>query len=253
MLINGIEDGDIQLGNVISNPKHLDGDKLKKFDVAISNPGLMRGKWTSLFGGKFTTDPYERFDYGVPGENQVEFVYIFHMLKSLNDHGRMAILTTPSVLFREGSEGIIRKNLIDNNLIDAIVALPPNLMANTAIPYIIIAFKKNRERRDLLMFDLSSTTDHVEKEGVIKKRLRKESVDKVIKSYKAYEGIDKLSRLVGIDEIKSNDYNLNIPRYILSNDPSDETDLNKRCKEINKLELELRKVQKEIDELIKKS
>lgn len=251
MLINGIDDADIQLGNIINNPKHLDGDKLKKFDVVISNPSFMTHKWTKSFDSKFTTDPFNRFEYGVPPENKVESVYISHMLNSLKDNGRMAILTIPSVLFREGSEGYIRKNIIENNLIDGIITLPQGLMANTALPYVIIVFKKNRIREKIIMIDASST-DHVIRDGTIK-RLSNESLDKIIDIYKEYKEVDYFSRLVTIDEIRENDYNLNIPRYISNSDFMDKIDVNSIKSDISHIEDELSSLQNQIQKLINRN
>lgn len=247
MLINGIEDANIQLGSVINNPKHLEGNSLKKFDVAISNPVYMSKKWTNSFVPKFKTDPYNRFEFGIPSENKVEYVYISHMLNSLNDNGRMAILTIPSVLFREGLEGTIRKNLIENNLIDAIISLPPKLIAHTAIPYVIVLFKKNRKRKEIIMIDASSI-DHVIKDSPIKNKLCIESSKQIIDAYKEFKDIDSLSRVVSLDEIRNNDYNLNIPKYILSNE--DEIDPNSIKKGIRRVEEELSRMQNQIRKLI---
>lgn len=156
----------------------------------------------------------ERFSaYGkLAPKSKADFAFIQHMIYQLDDNGTMAVVLPHGVLFRGAAEGVIRKYLIEQrNVLDAIIGLPANIFFGTSIPTVILVFKKNRENADNILFiDASNEFEKSKNQSL----LRDCDVDKIIETYKNRETIDKYSYVASLDEVKENDYNLNIPRYV---------------------------------------
>ena len=180
-----------------------------QMDVIVANPPYS-AKWSQ--DDKFLDD--ERFsEWGVlPPKSYADYAFTLSMLHTLKEDGNMAILLPHGVLFRGGKEGEIRRKLIEkgNGYIDAVIGLPANAFFGTSIPTAILVFKKNRTNRDILFIDASK--DFV-KEGN-KNYITDESIEKIVETYKNRETIDKYSYVADFEEIKENDFNLNIPRYV---------------------------------------
>ena len=172
MFLHGVNDAHIAWGDTLANPLHLENDDLMHFDVIVSNPPFSLDKWAKGFESENTTiikngkkvdtfkmeaelDPYKRFEYGVPPKSIGDYAFIQHMLKSLADDGRMAVVLPHGALFRGAAEGLIRKGIIENNLIDAVIGLPENLFYGVSIPATIVVFKKNRKNKDILFIEAS--------------------------------------------------------------------------------------------------
>jgi type I restriction enzyme M protein len=264
MFLHGVNDAHIEWGDTLANPLHLEHDDLMKFDVIVSNPPFSLDKWAKGFESHDTTitedgkrkdtfkmeaslDPYNRFEYGVPPKSIGDYAFIQHMLKSLAEDGRMAVVLPHGALFRGASEGIIRQRILENNLIDAVIGLPENLFYGVSIPATIVVFKKNREHKDVLFIEASREYE----KGKNQNRLTDNNIQKILETYLEYKEIEKYSHVATIDEIKENEYNLNIKRYVDTFEEEEEIDIEETKKNIAEIEKELQVLEKELQESLK--
>ena len=265
MFLHGVDDARIWQGDTLSNPQNIENDQLMKFQVVVANPPFSLDKWDSGFlseaeadskGKKKMSadlDPYHRFDWGVPPSSKGDYAFVLHMLASLDaDNGRMAVVLPHGVLFRGASEGKIRRHLIENlNVLDAVIGLPANLFYGTGIPACILVFKKNRISRDVLFIDASGEGNF--EKGKNQNILRDYDIEKIVQAYYARENVDKYAYVASFDEIKENDFNLNIPRYVDTFEEEELVDIDQVKQNIADIEAELAQVQaqmkKYMDEL----
>jgi len=230
MILHNHPTADIQQGNTFTNPlfKNKEGT-LKTFDFAVANPPFSNKNWTS--GLNPQNDEYERFkDVGIPPAKNGDYAFLLHMLKSLKSTGKGAIILPHGVLFRGNSEGEIRKNIIKRNWIKGIIGLPPNLFYGTGIPACIIVLDKEdaANRKGIFMIDASKG---FVKDGN-KNRLREQDIHKIVDVFNKQLETPKYARMVPTAEIADpkNDYNLNIPRYIDSQEEEDLQDIEAHLK-----------------------
>lgn len=210
-------------------------DHPRSFDAVVANPPYS-AKWdndeTKLKDPRFS-------EYGkLAPASKADYAFILHSIYHLNKTGTMAIVLPHGVLFRGAAEGKIRETLIGKNYLDTIIGLPANLFYGTSIPTVILVLKKNRENKDILFIDASNDFEKNKNQN----NLRDEDIDKIIKTYRERKDVEKYAHLASIEEIRENDFNLNIPRYIDTFEEEEQIDL----EEINKL---LEQDNKEIDEL----
>lgn len=258
MYLHGIDDARIEWGDTLANPLHLEDGKLMKFQAIVANPPFSLDKWAMGFAGdgasdkrfkmEASLDPHSRFDWGVPPASRGDFAFVQHMLYSLAEDGRMTTILPHGVLFRGASEGRIRKQIIDMNLLDAVIGLPEKLFYGTGIPACIMVFKKNRKRQDVLFID-ASDEKYYEK-GTNQNRLRDEDIDRIEEVYEKREEIDKFAYVASLDEIKENDYNLNIPRYVDTFEEEEPVDMEKVKENITNIEQELAGVKAQINKYL---
>ncbi|MCG3677504.1 type I restriction-modification system subunit M [Aliarcobacter butzleri] len=185
-------------------------------DAIVSNPPYSQ-KWDSE--NKESDPRYARF--GLAPKTKADYAFLLHDLYHLKPDGIMTIVLPHGVLFRGGEEGVIRKNLIEQNHIDAIIGLPANIFFGTGIPTIIIVLKQKRENTDILIVDASKGFEKVGKNN----KLRASDIKKIADTVINRTNIDKYSRAVSRDEIRENDYNLNIPRYVDSSEADESFDI----------------------------
>ena len=214
----------INQGNTIADPKFKDGDNLKQFDYVVANPPFSDKRWST--GINPSSDPYNRFEaFGIPPAKQGDYAYLLHIVRSLKSTGVGACILPHGVLFRGNAEGEIRKNLITKNgcYIKGIIGLPANLFFGTGIPACIILVDKRdaNARKGIFMIDASRG---FMKDGP-KNRLRDQDIHKVVDVFNNQIEIQKFSRLVPLSEIEKNEYNLNLPRYIDSQEVEDKQDI----------------------------
>ena len=212
--------------STMSHPAFKDernASQLKTFDFVVANPPFSSKNWST--GVKPLSDEYKRFEYGVPPAKNGDYAFLLHILASLKSTGKGAVILPHGVLFRGGSEGEIRKEIINRGFIKAIVGLPANLFYGTGIPAVIVVLDKEgaAERTGIFMIDASKGFT---KDGP-KNRLRDRDIHKIVDTLTQGFEIDGYSRLVPVSEIvdPKNDYNLNLPRYIDSSTPEDIQDL----------------------------
>jgi type I restriction enzyme M protein len=224
-IIHGHETGEVVGGySTLSNPKWLseNGVDLKSFDFIVANPPFSLKNWTQGF------NPIEdsRFTgFGVPPEKNGDYAFLLHIIKSLKSTGKAAVILPHGVLFRGNAEAEIRKNILKRGLIKGIIGLPANLFYGTGIPACVIVIDKEDadQRKGIFMVDASKG---FVKDGN-KNRLREQDIHKIVDVFNNQLEMPKYSRMVGIAEISDpkNDYNLNIPRYIDSQEVEDIQDI----------------------------
>lgn len=226
MFLHGEDNHRIEWGDTIRNPLLLDkdGKGLLHFDVVTANPPFSLDKWGH---DDASNDPYGRFRRGVPPKTKGDYAFISHMIETLKPGssstrgGRMGVVVPHGVLFRASSEGKIRQQLIEENLLDTVIGLPEKLFFGTGIPAAILIFKKHKTDNKVLFIDASREF----KSGKNQNQLTSENIQKIIDTYKARENVDKYAYLASFDEIKENDFNLNIPRYVDTFEEEEEIDL----------------------------
>lgn len=194
-------------------------DEETEFDVVTMNPPYS-ANWSAAEG--FKQD--ERFmDYRgkLAPKSKADYAFLLHGFYHLKQSGTMAIVLPHGVLFRGAAEGIIRETLLKNGSIYAVIGLPSNMFYNTSIPTCIVVLKKHREGRDVLFIDASKLYEKEKKQNV----MREEHIDRVLELYTARKPVDKVAYLAKFEDIKENDYNLNIPRYVDTREEEPEVDL----------------------------
>lgn len=252
MFLHDIDDAKIAWGDTISNPQHLEDGNLMKFQVVVANPPFSLDKWAMGFAGenddKFkmeaNLDPHGRFEWGVPPKSKGDYAFVQHMLYSLAEDGRMAVILPHGVLFRGASEARIRKQIVDMNLLDAVIGLPEALFYGTGIPACIMVFKKNRTRSDVLFIDASGEGNYEKDKN--QNKLREKDIEKIVETYENYESKDKYSYVASKDEIKENDYNLNIPRYVDTFEEEEPVDMEEVAENIKNIKKELKGVEEQM-------
>ncbi len=253
MLLHNV-DGNIEKGDTIGNPKHIEGLALKSFDVVVANPPFSLDKWGADKAGD---DIYKRFEYGVPPKSKGDFAFILHMLASTQQgNGRTGVIIPHGVLFRGSSEGKIRKKLIDDNLLEAVIGLPSNLFFGTGIPAAILIFNKGKKHTtDVLFVDASAEFLSSKNQNELSEEHVQNIVDQYVQFQKdapieGEEGRlqkDKFAYRATLAEIIENDYNLNIPRYVDTFEEEEPIDIKATQAEIERLEKELVKVKEEMN------
>ena len=244
MFLHDINDAVIEWGDTIGNPLHLENGHLKKFDVVVANPPFSLDKWGAEHASE---DKYKRFERGVPPKSKGDYAFLLHMIASLNENGRMGVVLPHGVLFRGASEGKIRKQLIDENLLDAVIGLPSNLFFGTSIPAVILIFKKGRENRDILFIDASREFDKDKNQNSINEK----HIAKICDTYHQRKEIEKYSHIADIEEIKENDYNLNIPRYVDTFEEEEKINIEETKQNITQIENDLKEIKIKIDNYLK--
>jgi type I restriction enzyme M protein len=220
MFLHGEDNHKIEWGDTIRNPKLLDKDgNLMLFDVVAANPPFSLDKWGH---DDAEHDKFSRFRRGIPPKTKGDYAFISHMVETLKPKtGRMGVIVPHGVLFRGSSEGVIRQKLIEENMLDAVIGLPEKLFYGTGIPAAILIFKKQKSDNKVLFIDASREF----KSGKNQNQLGEADIQKIISTYKARANFDKYAYLATLDEIKENDYNLNIPRYVDTFEEEEEIDL----------------------------
>jgi type I restriction enzyme M protein len=228
---------DIRNDDTLEHPQHID----MKFEAVVANPPFS-AQWsaTPLFMNDDRFAPYGK----VPPATKADFAFVQHMIYQLDDNGIMAVVLPHGVLFRGSSEGHIRKYLIEEkNYIDAIIGLPPNIFYGTGIPTCILVLKKKREDKgNVLFIDASQHFEKVKNQN----QLRPEDVEKIITTFRERKVEEKYSYLASLAEIRENDYNLNIPRYVDTFEEEDSIDLKSISKELKSLDKGMAKTDTEI-------
>ncbi len=212
----------ITQGNTLTDPKFKDGDSLKTFDYVVANPPFSDKRWsTGLDPGH---DPFDRFQaFGVPPAKQGDYAYLLHIVRSMKSTGKGACILPHGVLFRGNAEADIRRSLVRKGYIKGIIGLPPNLFYGTGIPACIVVLDKQEasQRKGIFMVDASKG---FAKDGP-KNRLRSQDIHKIVDVFTRQTDSPGFARMVPLEEIEKNDFNLNLPRYIDSQEVEDLQDI----------------------------
>ncbi len=252
MFLHGMDSARIEWCNALTNPALVEKDRLMKFNVVVANPPFSLDKWGA---DEAAHDRFNRFWRGVPPKSKGDYAFISHMIEAaLEKEGKVAVVVPHGVLFRGGAEGRIRQKLIEDNLLDAVVGLPANLFPTTSIPVAILLFDRSREkggagekRRDVLFIDASRGYQSAKTRNL----LLEEHIEKIVATCKARKDVDKYAHVATFEEIKENDFNLNIPRYVDTFEEEEEIDILAVQKEIDRLESELSEVKVKMAVLLK--
>ena len=214
----------IRQGNTLANPLFSDSSgQLKTFDYVVANPPFSDKRWSTGLGDPLH-DPHERFKhFGVPPAKQGDYAFLLHIVRSLKSTGKGACILPHGVLFRGNAEGVIRKNLIRKGYIKAIIGLPSNLFYGTGIPACIVVIDKEHAHTRKGIFLIDASAGYM-KDGP-KNRLREQDIHRIVDVCSKQLEISKFSRMVSVEEIEKNDFNLNIPRYIDSQQVEDLQDI----------------------------
>ncbi|MFH1634712.1 MAG: type I restriction-modification system subunit M [Chloroflexota bacterium] len=244
MFLHDVNQPKIEWGDTIDNPLHREGDNLMRFNAVVANPPFSLDKWGYE---NAAADPFKRFWRGVPPKSKGDYAFLTHMVESTylepSQNGRVAVVVPHGVLFRGSSEGKIRQQLIEENLLDAVIGLAPNLFYGTGIPVAILVFKRNKPDTSVLFIDASGDFEP----GSNQNRLRRADIDKILAAYQARETVDKFAYLADFDEIRENDFNLNIPRYVDTFEPELPVDMAAVNAEIGRLKVKLAEVEQQME------
>lgn len=246
MFLHGEDNHRLEWGDTIRNPKLLDADdRLKHFDVVVANPPFSLDKWGH---DTATNDRFGRFRRALPPRTKGDYAFILHMIETMKPKtGRMAVVVPHGVLFRGGTEGVIRQKLIEENLLDCVIGLPEKLFYGTGIPAAILIFRKSKPDRDVLFIDASREF----KPGKNQNQLSPDNIAKIIETYHAGVSVPKYAHLATPGELAANDYNLNIPRYVDTFEEEAEIDLMAVRAERLVLKAELAELELKMDAYLK--
>jgi type I restriction enzyme M protein len=244
MILHGVhyKKFDIKQEDTIENPQHLE----ERFEAVVANPPFS-AHWSAnpLF---MSDDRFSQYGKLAP-KTKADFAFVQHMIYQLADNGTMAVVLPHGVLFRGSSEGHIRKYLIeDRNYLDAVIGLPANIFYGTSIPTCILVFKKCRENNaDILFIDSSKHFEKIANQNY----LNNENINKIVSTFEKRKVEGKYSYLATLEEIKENDYNLNIPRYVDTFEEEEPIDLEAIATELKSLDIEIEQTDKSIAEFCK--
>lgn len=221
MILHDFPTAKIVSGNTLTSPKFKDGEQLRTYDYVVANPPFSDKEW--MTGLNPAADPFQRFVWGVPPARNGDYAYLLHIIRSLKKTGKGACILPHGVLFRGNAEAVIRRKLVESGYLKGIIGLPPNLFYGTGIPACILVLdKENAEvRQGIFMIDASKG---FKKDGD-KNRLRERDIHRIVDTFKKQLEVPRYSRMVPLEEIARNDYNLNLPRYIDSTAPEDLQDI----------------------------
>ena len=240
MFMHANDSATIEWGNTLTDPQLLEEDRLRQFDIVVANPPFSLDKWGA---DDAANDEYGRFWRGVPPKSKGDYAFITHMIEvAKRQTGRVAVIVPHGVLFRGAAEGRIRRALIEENLLDAVIGLPANLFTTTGIPVAVLIFDRSREagganadRDDVLFIDASREFAAVRSQNL----LEANHIDKIVQTYRDRAERERYSRRALRAEIAANDFNLNIPRYVDTFEPEPEADIAAIQREIEMVEAEL--------------
>ncbi|KAB8198606.1 type I restriction-modification system subunit M [Lysobacter maris] len=241
MFLHGEDNHRIEWGDTIRNPKLLDGaNGLKHFDIVVANPPFSLEKWGHEGAD---ADPFSRFRRGVPPRTKGDYAFILHMIETMKPRsGRMAVVVPHGVLFRGAAEGRIRKQLIDENLLDVVIGLPEKLFYGTGIPAAVLVFRKKKADDKVLFIDASRDYQ----DGKNQNFLREVDLQRIFDTVQVRQNVDKYAYLASPAEITENEYNLNIPRYVDTFEEEEEIDLVAVRREREKLKDELARLEEQM-------
>lgn len=238
LILHGIDKGRMRLKNGDTLDSDWPTEEPHQFDAVVMNPPYS-AKWSAA--EKFLSDArFERYGKLAP-KSKADFAFLLHGFYHLKDTGTMGIVLPHGVLFRGAAEGVIRKALLEMGAIDAVIGLPANIFYGTSIPTTVIILKKNRQNRDVFFIDASNDFEKQKNQNM----LRESDIEKIIETYKAREEVEKYAHLASFEEIESNDFNLNIPRYVDTFEEEEPIDIIELSREIVEINQEISKTEQE--------
>ncbi|MDQ8747864.1 type I restriction-modification system subunit M [Elizabethkingia miricola] len=253
MYLHGYDSAVIRWGDTLRNPKHKEGEGLMLFDTVVANPPFSLDKWGA---DDLAGDHYNRFWRGLPPKSKGDWAFISHMIESLNNTGKAGVVVPHGVLFRGAAEGKIRTKMIEEDLIEAVIGLPSNLFFGTSIPAAILIFNKQKVNKEKVLF-VDASKDFVS--GKNQNSLGEKHIQHITDVFTQFhdhtmdKGIveERFAYIASFEEIRENDFNLNIPRYVDTFEPEAEIDIQEVMQEIKSLEAKRDELDKEINMYLK--
>jgi type I restriction enzyme M protein len=247
MFLHGYAGARIERGDIIRDPRLVEGGELMRFDRVIANPPFSLDGWGHEMAA---SDPHGRFDFGVPPRTRGDLAFVQHMVATLSERGKMAVVIPHGVLFRGGSEAVIRRGLIERDLVEAVIGLPGNLFYGTGIPAAILVIHRVRSaaRAGKVFFVDAS---HEYREGSNQNHLREEDVARVARTVHEYRDVERYARVVDVDEIARNEFHLSISRYLDVSGPEEQIDVAASVARLRELEAEQAEARAVMDRLLR--
>ncbi|MFY0673972.1 MAG: type I restriction-modification system subunit M [Bacteroidia bacterium] len=258
MFLHGIDAANIEWGDTLNNPRLIEQDNILKGDIVAANPPFSLDKWGA---DNAAADQFNRFHRGIPPKSKGDYAFVSHMIESTYENtGKVGVILPHGALFRGSSEGKIRKQLIDENLLEAVIGLPANLFFGTGIPACIMIFNKSKVspngkvNQDILFIDASKGFES----GTNQNKLRVPDIIRIVDTYQAFRNGEPIDDIEGhviedkyayratFEEVTENEYNLNIPRYVDTFEEEKAIDIRKTQMKIGELKRELDIVEKEL-------
>ena len=233
MFLHGLDSADIRRGDTLANPQFLNQQgNLQTFDIVVANPPYSIKDWDYVaFKNKFG-----RLDnYDAPPDKNADYAFVLHIIKSMNQNGRAGIVLPHGVLFRGGAEGRIREQILKNDLIEVIIALPSKLFYGTGIPAAIVILNRNKlEEKKGKILIIDAEKDFLE--GKNQNVLRPQDISRIVKTCNSFENVEKYSRIISLKDVEENGYNLSVRQYLDSSDQEEIIDIKSVWNEIKKVE-----------------
>lgn len=246
MFLHGIDNARIERGDTIRNPRLLENDALMRFEVVVANPPFSLDKWGHE--EMKAKDAFGRFTRGLPPKSKGDYAFLSHMVATLVEkEGRAAVVVPHGVLFRGASEGKIRRQLVEENLLSGVIGLPSNLFFGTGIPAAIVVFDKGKTDKGVFFVDASREFA----EGKNQNKLRAEDIEKIVSTFRARKDVEKYAKLASLKEMEANDFNLNIPLYVDTFEEEEVIDVSAVRREIAEIEAELARTKVELAAALK--
>jgi type I restriction enzyme M protein len=255
VLLHELQDANIAKGDTITEPKFVtEHDELEVFDRVVANPPWNQKKWNAEWVEE--NEPHNRFPYGLPPKNRGDWVWVQLMLASLSENGKAGIVMDNGLLFRSRSEKKIRRPILEDDLVEAVIALPENLFYNTTSPGCIIVFNKDKPepRKNKIQFiyaedkTLRESDVRVFEELSNQNQLTKRGIEYIAESYLNARKEAHHSRLVELEEVEENDWNLNVPRYVDTTEPEEPVDVSEKLETLDRL----KKTRQQTDEKLER-
>jgi len=247
MILHNVSDFKIEHGDILTNPKLVEGGRLKRYDRVIANfPFSM--DWDNKIASK---DPYNRFRFGAPpSKDKADFAFIQHMFSCLNEKGQAAIICSQGVLSRGNEEARIREKMIKEDIIEGVIALPERLFYGTPIPGCVLILNRNKpsKRRNKIIFIYAADDFGA---GKLRNRLRDEDTKKIDSAFTKYDDIDRYCHVADFDELKKNVFNLSVLRYVDISDSEAEVDIQATINELKNLETEGQEIHIQVNSSLK--
>lgn len=233
MFLHEIDNARIEWGDTLNTPKLVEGSSIRRFNVVVANPPFSLDKWGAE---KAPDDRYGRFHRGTPPKSKADYAFISHMVESAVEvDGRVGVIVPHGVLFRGGAEGKIRQKLIEENLLEAVIGLPANLFFGTGIPAAILILHKGRGTTDVMFVDASREFEQGKKQN----RLGEQDIERIVQAVRAGEKVERYAHRATLTEVRENEFNLNISRYVDTYEEAADIDLISLRATIRELEAKL--------------
>jgi type I restriction enzyme M protein len=249
MFLHGLDSADIRMGDTLANPQFLTNEnQLQTFDICVSNFPYSVKEWARE---KFASNSFGRLDgYEMPPGKNADYAFILHIIKSLNENGKAGIVVPHGTLFKTDASGRIREQILKNDLIEAVIALPAKLFYGVGIPVAVIILNKNKpEERKNKVLIIDAENEY--QEGKNQSRLRVKDIEKTSSAFHVFKDIEKFARVVDLAEIEKNDFTLNIRRYVDTSVQEEDINVSSEWNKLQEIEKEAKDIDAKVESFLK--